>query len=180
MDGKITWGDGTPWQTSTAYYTWLRGALRRVWSKHPVKLELLKSVRRKVPNPAGRKGEVFACDCAVCGGVFRMADCQVDHRIPAGSLTCEEDIAGFVVRLLHVTTDELRVVCKQCNATLAYAEKQGISFELAFATKEAIAIQKSKQDSVWLREVGIVPASSAPKRKEQIIQYIMKEETCHS
>lgn len=168
------WGEGTLWENSSQYFTWLRGALRRVWSKHPVKLELLKTQRRKIPNPRGKGPDIFACDCAVCGKTFPMKECQVDHKIPAGSLTKLEDIAGFVQRLLCVGIDDLQIACKLCNATLAYAEKQGITFEAARAEKLAISLIKEKKEVAWLKERGIVPASSQAARRAQIIQKLQE------
>ena len=49
------------WKTESAYYTWLRGSIRRaMWSKNPVKLEFIKRNRIKIPNPnpKGRVKEV--------------------------------------------------------------------------------------------------------------------------
>lgn len=105
-----------------------------------------------------------------------MKEGQVDHVVPAGSLQRKGDIQGFVERLLFITKDDLRLVCKNCNSTLAYAEKQGISFEEAMAVKKAIDIVKQKKDKQFLEERGIIPASTQAKRREQIEQ-ILKENT---
>ena len=78
-------------------------------------------------------------------------------RCPGRESTKKEDIQGFVERLLFITKDDLRLVCKNCNSTLAYAEKQGISFEEAMAVKKAIDIVKQKKDKQFLEERGIIP-----------------------
>ena len=104
-----------------------------------------------------------------------MSLCQVDHIEPAGSLTRTEDIQGFVERLLYVTEEDLRLVCRDCNSALALSDKQGISFKEALTEKQVIAIINSKQDKEWLTNKGVVPASNAKSRREQIKSILMEE-----
>ena len=39
------------WKTESEFMSWIRGGIRRIWSKHPVKLEFIKQNRVKIPNP---------------------------------------------------------------------------------------------------------------------------------
>ena len=174
---KEPWGTGTPWKNSVTFFTYLRGCLRKSWSNNPIKHNLIKKKRKQIPNPnpKGKKNTVWGFDCEVCGGEFVMSLCQVDHIVPAGSLQKTEDIQGFVERLLYVTEEDLRLVCKDCNSALALAEKQGISLERARAEKTAIRLQKEKQDVQWLKENGIIPASNSAKRRVQIVERLMEE-----
>ena len=112
MGMKEPWGDGTPWRNSTAFFTYLRGCLRKAWSRHPTKLNLIKNKRYQIPNPnpKGKKLTVFGAECEMCGGEFPLSEIQVDHKIPAGQLNKTEDIQGFVERLLYVTEDDLKIV----------------------------------------------------------------------
>lgn len=169
---KEPWGTGTPWKNSTAFFTYLRGCLRKSWSNNPIKHNLLKKKRKLIPNPnpKGKKPMVFGFDCSMCGGTFPMSLCQVDHIESAGQLNCTEDIQGFVERLLYVTEDDLRLVCKNCNSALALSDKQGISFEEALIEKKIIAIMKEKQDRQWLIGNGVIPASNQAARRKQIKQ----------
>lgn len=170
------WGyEGSPWKNSTAFFTYLRGCLRKAWSNNPIKHNLIKKKRKQIPNPnpKGKKPTVWGFDCELCGGEFVISLCQVDHIVPAGSLQRTEDIQGFVERLLYVTEDDLRLVCKDCNSALALADKQKVSIEEAFAIKEAIRILKEKKDKEWLKERGIDPASNQTKRRQQIVDYLM-------
>ena len=171
------WGTGAPWKNSVAFFTYLRGCLRKSWSNNPIKHNLIKKKRKQIPNPnpKGKKNTVWGFDCEICGGEFVMSLCQVDHIVPAGSLQKTEDIQGFVERLLYVTEEDLRLVCKDCNSALALAEKQGISLERARAEKTAIRLQKEKQDVQWLKENGIIPASNSAKRRVQIVERLMEE-----
>jgi|SRR5690625_19214 len=144
---KEPWGENTPWKNSTAFFNFLRGCLRKAWSTHPTKLILLKNKRYQIPNPnpKGKKATVWGADCAMCKGTFVIKDIQVDHIVPAGQLNKTEDIQGFVERLLYVTEDDLRLVCKECNSALSYSDKQGITYEEAICEKKSI--QKTKQSA---------------------------------
>lgn len=174
---KEPWGAGTPWRNSVAFFTFLRGCLRKAWSRHPTKLNVLKKQRIRIPNPnpKGKVSEVWGAVCAMCNGTFVLKDIQVDHITPAGTLTKREDIQAFAEKLLFVTEDGLRLVCKGCNSALAYADKQGMSFQEALAEKQAIAIIKDKKDKIWLEARGILPASNVTARRKQIIDILKKE-----
>jgi len=172
------WGDGTPWRTKSEFYVWLRGLLRRGWTKHPLKIQKIIENRFKVDKKYknGKVTQVWHCSCEICGVTGPQKEFQVDHIIAAGSLTCHADVLGFITRLLYVQLKDLRVLCKQCNSTLAYADKQGVSFEKAKVTKEAIRLVGSKQDRKWLEDRGITPETTISKRREQIIQVLLTEE----
>lgn len=165
------------WANETAWWTYIRGCLRATWSRNPVKHELLKAERRQIPNPnpKGKKATVWGCTCKMCGKEEIMKNIQVDHIVEAGSLKSVEDIQGFVERLLFVTKDDLRVVCKECNSALAYASKQGLSFAEARAEKEAIRIIKAKQDLTTLESYGIIPARTQAARRKQLAQILSQE-----
>lgn len=176
-DEKMPWEtEGSPWKTSSSYFSWLRGGLRRVWNKHPHKLNLIKKHRRQIPNPnpKGNRPTVWGGDCSMCGGEFVERLLQVDHIEPAGSLTKVEDIQGFVERLLVVTEDSLRVVCVECNTALSLSERLGITYEEALVERKVIEVSKLKADKQreWLIERGVEPASNGKLRREQIKKVI--------
>ena len=167
---KEPWGKGTPWKNSVAFFTYLRGCLRKAWSTNPIKLNVIRNSRYQIPNPnpKGNKLTVWGFDCKLCGKTFSLKDGNVDHITPAGSLQKTEDIQGFVERLLYVEEADLRLICKSCNSCLAYAEKMGISLDAARIEKEIIQIMKDKKDKEWLLSHNITPASNATKRRQQI------------
>lgn len=143
--------------------------------RHPVKLKKLEAAKFQIPNPnpRGKKATVWGCKCEICGKLFPMGALEVDHIIPAGRLSCIEDVQGFVERLLFVTTKDLRILCKKtCHAAVTLAEKNGISFQDALVEKMAIAIMNEKKDKEWLKERGIVPASNQKKRRVQVVEYL--------
>ena len=174
---KEPWGIGTPWKNSVAFFTYLRGCLRKAWSSSPIKHNLIKKKRKQIknPNPNGKKETVFGFTCEMCNTDHVIANGQVDHKVAAGSLRKTEDIQGFVERLLYVTEDDLRLICKGCNSALAYADKQGISYEEAVREKKLIEICKTKKDVQFLKDRNIVPASNATKRKQQVREVLQND-----
>ncbi|BDU13228.1 hypothetical protein [Escherichia phage phiWec190] len=183
---KVMWGEGTPWKTQSEFYTYLRGCLRQAWMRHPNKIKVLQAKRYKVDRldkdgnvmldkKTGKPKQVWNCKCELCGHTGGMKDFQVDHIHAAKALQCFQDIPDFVLRLIYVKEEDLRMVCKLCNSILAYADKQGISFEAAAVEKEAIAICQAKKDKKWLESKGVTPESTAAKRRKQIVQILLTE-----
>lgn len=172
------WGVGTPWPKQTDFFTYLRGCLRKAWSNNPIKIQVLKNKRKQIvnPNPKGKKSHVWGFDCEMCKGTFIISEGQVDHIHPAGTLREKEDIQGFVERLLFVTEDDLRLVCKACNNALAMADKTKKSYEECLIEKQAIAIMNSKKDKQWLLDKGVTPGKNARIRKQQIIEVLKNEQ----
>lgn len=175
---KNPWGVNTPWPKQVNFFTYLRGCLRKAWSNNPIKLQVLKNKRKQIsnPSPKGKKPMVWGFDCEMCGSTFPISEGQVDHIHPAGTLRETEDIQGFVERLLFVTEDDLRLVCKTCNSALAMSDKTKKSYEECLIDKQAIAIMKSKQDKQWLTERGITPGKNATERKKQIVEELRKDD----
>ena len=177
---KVPWGDGTPWNNSASFFTYLRGCLRSAWSRNPIKHNLIKKKRYQISNPnkSGKKPTVWGALCSVCKGEFPLSYIQVDHKNPAGSLRKREDIQGFVERLLFVCEDDLRLVCKECNSCLAMADKQGISLAKARATKFVIQMEKDKSIIDFLLSNHYTDNSigrNAKQRRQQAIEILMSQ-----
>jgi len=141
------WGTGTPWKTESKFWSWVRSGLRKAaWNRHPIKLNKKKANRYRAPIGRGGR-EVWACKCEMCGVEGPQDGYQVDHMKPAGSLKSVEDIQPFVERLLFVTEEDLRIVCKWCNSVLAYADRYHHTFEEALARKIEIRDKPKKKRS---------------------------------
>lgn len=166
---KQPWGEGTPWKSSTAFFTYLRGCLRKAWMRHPVKLNLIKSQRKQIknPNPRGNKPTVWGFECELCNRDYVAKEGQVDHRVGAGQLNKTEDIQGFTERLLYVTEEDLRYICKPCHSIVTLSERRGLSFEEAKVEKAVIEFGKLKAAEQYstLLELGAEKITSAKGRK---------------
>lgn len=161
------------WKTKSAYLSWIRGGIRRsLWNRHPIKIAVLNEQRYKIPNPnpKGKVKEVWGAECYICHNEFVLKEIEVDHIQGNHSLNDVSDIQKFVESIVMVKKEDLALVCKGCHKCKSMAEKQGISFEEALIEKKIIAIMKEKQDSKWLKDNGVVPASNAAGRRKQIKQ----------
>lgn len=179
---------GSPWKSHSSWLGWIRGSLRRSWNRHPVKVAKIMADRKKIPNPnkssVTRFPTVWGATCECCSGTFPLSSgkkegkgvsMQVDHKNPAGTFKDVKDLQGFFERMFCVGLDDLRLVCSDCNKTLALADKQDISFQEAKAERLAIQIIKDKKDKAWLISNNIVPASAQVNRRKQIVSKLLDE-----
>lgn len=201
VEGEIVEKDIKPWQvkgvsfdTESKFWSFVRSGLRKVWSRHQVKLKFIETFRIKVPNPNpdGRVEKVWGMTCAECGNDFPLPVSkevkkkieahtgkpfnyiEINHKTEAGTLKCKEDLGRFAANLLYVTFDDLESMCKECHAILTYMQKEGVDKKTAIAEKQAISLCKDKADIEWLESKGIVPEKSSPKRRKQIVEYLLK------
>lgn len=159
------------WKTESAYFSYIRGCIRLAWSKNPVKLKLLKKVKKQIPNPnygkpRNTKPTVMGATCEICNNDFPMKLIEIDHRHGGTySLRCVDDIQNFFENVCIVTEDDLRVVCKGCHGCLTYSAKMNISFEEAKKTKDYILTSKSDEKVIEaLLSFGAV-VNEIPKTK---------------
>lgn len=103
--------------TKARYFTFIRSALRKAWSKFPNKYEVQKEGRKKMTGETGR--EVFHQQCNHCKRWFEMKYMTVDHIEPCGQLTEYEHLPAFVAKLF-CGTDNLQNLC---NYKLADKDK---------------------------------------------------------
>ena len=166
------------WKTQSSFMSFLRGGIRRsLWNKSPIKLEFIKNHRKKIPNPnpRGRVAEVWGATCYICGQDYPLNLVDVDHLEGNHSLKTMDDLQSFIEAIVCVTEEELGFACKSCHKIKSHCEKQGISFELARAEKEAIQLIKEKKDVQWLKEHNILPGKNAAARRQQIVDKLMEE-----
>lgn len=106
--------------TESAFWSFIRSTLRQKsrWWK-PISQAKLQSRRYCVKCTGKQKYEY---ECAICKQWFKDKDINVDHIIPAGSLNCAKDLAGFVERLF-CEVDNLQVLCSTCHNKKTQDEK---------------------------------------------------------
>jgi 5-methylcytosine-specific restriction endonuclease McrA len=106
----------------------IRGAIRRIFSRSPVKIEVLKKVRREVPryNKDGSRSKKDAVQyqCAVCKNWVGSTKVEVDHIIPV----IEVNEKGFVdwnmfVDRLFCGPENLQVICDPCHDKKTHEER---------------------------------------------------------
>jgi 5-methylcytosine-specific restriction endonuclease McrA len=98
--------------TESAFWSFIRSALRNKsrWWK-PI-TECKQKSRRPYTGP--NKRLKFEYQCNECKGWYPEKQINVDHIIPAGTLTCSSDLAGFIERLF-CEQENLQVLCTDCH-----------------------------------------------------------------
>ncbi|HEY9485745.1 MAG TPA: HNH endonuclease signature motif containing protein [Nitrososphaeraceae archaeon] len=107
--------------TESQFWSLIRSALRqksRWWN--PIQ-KVKQSNRRK--SQSSNKRLKFEYLCAICKNWFPDKEVNVDHIIPAGSLTCSADLPSFVERLF-CEEDGLRVLCKKCHQEVTNLQRE--------------------------------------------------------
>lgn len=132
------------WKNEAQFCQWLRSQSRRIWSKHPVKIELLKAnavpvtdAIRAVVKLHKRTKSVYRC--AICGCYHPANNVEVDHTDDVVKFNTIEGWHTWVERLLVCSSDNLRILCKPCHKVVSYAQKMHCSFDEAIILKKVVA-----------------------------------------
>ena len=106
--------------TESAFWSFIRSALRQKsrWWK-PIS-QAKQAAKRKYKGPLKRQKYEYQCN--QCKEWFPDKEVNVDHRIPAGTLRCANDLPGFVERLF-CEVDNLQVLCNVCHNKKTQDEK---------------------------------------------------------
>jgi hypothetical protein len=96
--------------TKSAYFTFIRSALRQKWLRYPPRYQVLAACSRRVE---GKRHKVEH-KCDMCNKWHKKADVEVDHIVACGSFTKFEDLGGFAERMF-CEPDGLQVLCKPCH-----------------------------------------------------------------
>ena len=173
------------WETKAQFFQWMRGQMRKAWSRHPVKVSYMHAHRERVPlgrvtekNP---QGLVWGCRCEHCKQLFKQVECEVDHIDAAGSFKGWEDFEAWMVKLMHINWNSIRIVCKPCHRIKSYAETHKLTFEQAAIAKEAIAFSKYPvpRQVAMLVKLGHKPTdssiSNAKKRRAVYHQHLQEK-----
>jgi hypothetical protein len=164
------------WKTKSAFFTYLRGAIRKsVWNLYPPKLDFKNKVCKPPPEGIETRAKTGAF-CALSGEWVGKSKGEIDHKVGNVSLNDWEDLLPFVEHLcLRCEGDNLQLVTKEAHKIKSYAEKHNISYQEAKIQKETINICKGDEKE-WLLERGITPASNAKKRRQQVLEELSKND----
>jgi len=173
------------WPTKAKFFQWMRGQMRRAWSRHPVKVSYMHNHRERVPlgsktakNPTGL---VWGCRCEHCNEMKRQPECEVDHIEAAGSFKGWDDFEAWMHKLMHINWDSIRVVCKDCHRIISYAERTGMTFEEAKLEKEVITFTKisAAEQNHLLYTYGITGMTNAKQRRAAWKKHLQEKSSCH-
>ena len=169
------------WKTEAAYFQWLRGQMRKAWSRHPIKnayklgRRTRAEVGKKTDKKTGKPQLVWALPCDQCGHVFPQSEVEVDHIIRAGSFKSWADCERWLMALMQICFADLQLLCKPCHKIKSYAETHNMSFQHAEAEKAAIQWLKDTTPAVqtkFLLGLGI-PAVECKTLKTRRAAYVL-------
>lgn len=144
MLSKSPWKDVPKvWATEKDYYNWLRSQTRRIWNRHPIKNQY-KMQNRHRANIGLNGRDVWAYHCELCGVETRNV--EVDHKVAGGSFDSWDTFVEWSKRILFVTFEDIRLLCKECHSIVTLSQRQGITIEEARVRKEVITFSKLKVD----------------------------------
>ena len=178
LKGKTPWEVlPTVWKSESSYMSFFRGQLRRAWSRHPMRIELLKSRRLKVPEEDRERlgNRIKHCyRCESCGKIHASKNIEVDHIKPAGSLKTKEDLGSFASRLLFVMPGDLQLLCKDlCHPVKSYMDTRNVSEEEAALS---LALSKFKKQTAKKQKnilsVTGLPLNNPEQRKQAFYRAI--------
>lgn len=180
IDAKRPWlVPGVPWKTESAFWVWVRGILRKGWSRHPVKIEYINLNRKQIvnPNPKGKKPTVWGMTCKQCGKDTVQSEIEIDHVGDNASFTGLHDVESYVKHLFLVDFDSLESCCKPCHSIRSNAQNKGISFEESTIDKEVIRIMKeeSKEDILYFCVAfgyNVGSLGNAEQRKQAVYEIL--------
>lgn len=159
------------WPTKPSFFNWLRGAIRRsVWQRYPPKI-VFKNKHAFPPPPGLVTKARKVGKCALTGELQAISKMEVDHVYGNVGMTDWRDVTPFI---MHLCGGEYQLVTKEAHKIKSYAERMNISFDRALTEKKAIDLIKKKIDRQWLKQRGILPASSQVKRREQLVAALME------
>lgn len=158
------------------YLNWLRSALRKVWSKHPVKLGLLQKKRVRHKNDTGRM--IWHYRCEHCNKLYKASEVEVNHKNTVGTLTLK-NFGEFASRMLLVNEDELEILCHKCHGLVTYQERYGVTEREADIEKRVIAFGKlpaaQQIAKLMIAKIDIPKPNNLKTRKECVRQYLMEK-----
>jgi hypothetical protein len=172
----------------------IRGAIRRIFSRSPVKIEVLKKIRREVPryrkDGSRAKRDSVQYQCNVCKEWVGSTKVDVDHLEPV----IEVNEQGFVdwntfVERLFCGPENLQVICDLCHDKKTHEErmkrqalKDGVALsnlDVNIRSAESIEELKAfkKQVSKFLtKKKAPETKERAMKLKQILIEKITKED----
>lgn len=165
----------TIWKTKAAFFTYLRGHLRLLWSRYPAKLKWKQS--KLVTPPKGYTGRAKKLgQCHYCGEWHAASHLEVDHVKQAGACSSWETAQQFLRNLLDCN-DNWVLADKVCHKIKSYSEAHDMTFEQARIAKTVIDLMKpiNKQKMLDLLSDNAYNCKNSTERKKALIEILTKE-----
>lgn len=159
------------WKSSSAFFQWLRGAMRRIWADNPGRKEWKKNQLRPVTQRE-RDAKLFhpstknVGQCYLCQEYFPGSKLEVDHNIASEGCKSWEEAHKFLEYCARTTGEDWSLACKPCHKVKTYAERYGYSFEQALVKKRVITLMKASAAHQYKELMGMGFNSSEIKTEK--------------
>lgn len=163
-------------KSDKAFKGWISSALRRVWSNHPAKIELLNFGRMAFKSPKSNR-RIYHNKCMHCDNWFPLKDLEINHIKTVGGFDLAH-IGEVANNLLNVSVKDLERLCKSCHSVVTYSERSGLSIEDAKLEKKVIAFMNNNNAAEQKRKllkVGVEPAKTIALRRDQVREIYMRK-----
>lgn len=163
------------WKNQVAFFTYLRGHLRLLWSRYPAKIEWKKSKLVKPPKGYTGRAKMLG-ECHYCNEMFAASHLEVDHVQQAGQCNSWDTAQQFLYNLLDCNGNWV-LACKPCHKIKSYAEKEGLTFEQAAFQKKVIDFMKDKKKVLAFLQANKYsgPAVSNETKRRALVEKLFKE-----
>lgn len=175
------------WKTEKSYLNWLRGQIRRIWSRHPIKHRYVAQRITLTPIDAQAQAVPIGCTltartkklrcCEMCEQWFPPGRLEVDHIHGGVGFDTYEEFLEWQERMLFVSFDDIRELCKGCHAKVTLSQKLGCSLEDVPYHQERIAFSKLKagEQNKLLDELCLTKGVNPKAREAEFLEYLEKK-----
>ena len=173
------------WKTESQYFTWLRGAIRRIWSDYPVrkvwKNEQLRGITQEEKDS---KKYHFATkkvgQCAFCLKWMSGSKLQCDHKHASNGYKTIEESMQFLIHCAYTLPSDWQLACKSCHDIKSYSDRHNITFEEASIEKQIISMMKNKKAVNEILSKNHLPGHNDKVRKEGLRTILKQKEKVNS
>jgi 5-methylcytosine-specific restriction endonuclease McrA len=143
----------------------IRSNVRLSWMRCPVKL--LKLNKSVIPDHDINTRTKWLYKCEYCNDSFKQKDVEVDHTNGVSELKTLSDVELFITSVIHVSLEDLQILCKHCHSIKTYSERLNISYEEAIIEKQIISWIKNtsvSEQKKYIKSFNL-PMNNAKERK---------------
>lgn len=173
------------WKDEKAYCNWLRGQIRRMWSRHPVKIAYVNQ-RPSLSKQAalldlGKVGvekihpstkELKQCE--MCNLWWPRSKMEVDHLHGGEGFNTYEEFLVWQKMVLFLGFEDIQHICKDCHKQVNLSQKFHCSLEevVIYSKRAAFRKAKVKQQQLILKRVQQPDGPNKEDRENIYCRYL--------
>lgn len=170
------------WKDEAAYCNWMRGQIRRMWSRHPIKVEYIKNRRVPISKVGAAIREQYprakyVCPCEMCHNWFPQSHMEVDHLHGGEGFRTYDEFLVWQKTMLFLGFNDIQHLCKPCHAKVTLSQKLGVPLSEVPLHQERIAFDKlaATTQARKLQHLGLPEGKNAAERKQIYLKYLQEK-----